>query len=779
MAAKDDSSTQLGKRPAVADVEALEPDHVLARSGLHQYLDVVGLNPSHHSLRGSYPQGVHSLSLKGTCIHRIKYDPHVIGARDLFNYNFDVPIQLAPQEIDATNLAAKGRLRCMSMKTALSIMLTIPVLLLAWAPLNLSPLLSGSIQLAFATLIQVLIASPFYPSAYSSLVQLHMADVNVLIVLSTTAAYVYSLAAFAYEVTREPLETGMFFQTSAMLTTIVMIGRLLGDYAYQRAVESVSVESMQVQTAIVVDTKTSREELVDIRLLQYGDVIKALPDTRIPTDGIVMSGVSEVDESMITGEARLVEKRLGSVAVGGTLNHSGILHILLSRLPSENTVSQIASMVDEARFFKPKSQLIADRVAAWFVPVIVLITLFTFVVWVIIGKARHQQTQMAVVTALTYAIATLVVSCPCAIGLAVPMVLVIACGIAAKHGIVIKSSRVVETARNIDHFVFDKTGTLTHGELCVLDEFYSSPTSEATKSLIASLTRTTNHPVPVAVTRHLEKEVLAHLAIGEVKSLPGNGIQALCNGRLVRAGNSRWLGLEEHTTVRRFLENGLTVFCVTEADELVAVYGLHDTTREETFPAIAELKRRGIEISLVSGDDDRAVAAVAVELGISLKNVQARASPADKQEYVKSLLASRKHGGRMPTVLFCGDGTNDAVALTQASIGVHMSSGTELARSAADVVLTTANLCGLLTLIDLSRASMRRVVLNFVWSFLYNVLAVLLAAGAFTSIGFRLEPQYAAIGELVSIIPVILVAFQMKWSTKWRVIAPHYSQKQT
>ena len=702
---------------------------------------------------------------------RIHYDARVVGPRDLVERGTKAQVTLAAVDSSSPFVAQRRALRRMWTKTLLSIILTIPVLTLAWLPHSSSIVLKASISLFFASLLQILVVTSFYPNAYIAVFRNHVADVDVLITLSTSIAYIFSVVAFVYQVIGEPLETGMFFQTSALLTTIVLVGRLIGDYSHQKAIETVSVRSLQSQTAILV-TNNNRERVIDTRLLQYGDTIKILADSHIPTDGIVSSGASEVDESLLTGEANLVLKTPGSKVIAGSINHQGVLFVSLSRLPGENTISQIAEMTEQALASQPKCREMADRVAAWFVPIIVLLSVATFAIWVAIGRIVAQEDwSHTLVAALTYAIAVLVVSCPCAIGLAVPMVVVIATGVAAKHGIILKSGRTLEVARNVDHVVFDKTGTLTEGTPAVVCFEYLHISPNLAQCLLLGLLLSSKHPISKAIAENLKHANVEPETIDNVTVSAGNGVLGKWHSQTLCGGNARWLGIEDHVLVKHAAMGGRTVFGMALDDELVAIIALEDRLRKEAFEVVAELKQRGIEMSLVSGDGSEPVGDVAEKLGMPPNNVRWRAAPVDKQNHIHSLLAKPTLSGGIPHVLFCGDGTNDSVALVQATVGVYMSGGTDIAKGAADVVLASPNLGSLLLLMDLSRAAFRRIVLNFVWSFLYNVFAILLAAGAFKKAGFRLEPHYAAIGELVSIVPVILVAFHLKLK-RWKTSFP-------
>jgi len=749
-----------------------------------QELDVVVAGDTRCFVQQKYPDGVSDMIPLGHHTVRITYDPRIVGARDLLEKRFDTALQLASPQPHPGLAAGNKHVRKTAYMTLLSGVLTIPVLVLAWAPLSPQhDILYGSFSLAFATVIQTVVAGPFYSSAFRSLIFTRVIEMDLLIVLSTTTAYIFSIVSFVYKVQSRPLSTGSFFETSTLLVTLIMLGRLVSAFARQKAVESISIRSLQVATALIVNPASKIEETIDARLLQYGDILKAAPDSRIATDGTIISGSSEVDESMVTGEARPVEKYPGSSVIAGSINGPGTLLVRLTHLPGNNTISDIASMVDEAKFSKPKSQELADRVAGYFVPVIVVLTIITLSIWTAVGiVVRHQVAATAVVQAITYAVSVLIVSCPCAVGLAVPMVVVIAGGVASQHGIIFKSASTIETARKVTHVVFDKTGTLTQGQLSVVAETYISESKTLTASTLLGLVSNIKHPVSVAIAKHLSSEGVNPIPIEDVTSVTGKGIEGTLNGTSIRAGNSRWLDVDSHPLILPLLARNLTVLCVSRDGALLAAYGLEDTLRPDAHTVIAELTRRSIAISLVSGDDAGPVHAVATALGIPPTNVLARCSPAQKQAYVTSLLAAPSHATKNkvktnnPTVLFLGDGTNDAPALAAASIGVHIPPNTSiptnptanpttptstLAHTAADVVLLRPSLTSILTLIDLSRAAYRRIVWNFVWAGVYNIFAILLAAGAFVHV--RVEPRWAGVGEIVSVVPVVGVAVGLRW----------------
>lgn len=723
------------------------------------YLDLIVPGELSKFTSQTWPEGVIDMALVDKQTVRVFFDPKIVGTRDLTEKFWGLPIELASPRGDPTLETGNRHVRHIGYLTLLSAALTIPVLVMAWAPLPEREVAYSSASFALATVVQVVIAGPFYPKALKALVFSWVVEMDLLIVLSTSAAYIFSVVSFGYLIKGRPLSTGQFFETSTLLVTLIMVGRWAAALARQRAVESISIRSLQASTAILVDKEFATEREIDIRLLQYGDTFKVLPEARIPTDGTVITGSSEVDESMLTGESKLVEKYPKSVVIAGSINGSGVMTVRLNRLPSDNTINAIAAMVDEAKLSKPKLQDLADRVASYFVAIVVTLTIITFVIWVAVGMTiRAHDGSEATIQAITYAITVLIVSCPCAIGLAVPMVIVIASGVAAERGIIFKSADAIEVAHKTSHVVFDKTGTLTRGKLSVVA---TDCIDEDKLPLLLGLVEHSRHPVSVAVAAHLRSTGIMTSTVIEPKSLPGRGVEATSGGQRLRAGNSHWLGVSGHELVRSILSEGYTTFCFTIDNILISVFRLRDELRSDAARTVEALQQRGILVHMVSGDDDGAVQTLSSQLGILHDNVRSRSSPADKRDYVQMLLGTSTDR-KKPVVVFCGDGTNDAVALAQATIGVHMNEGTDVAQSAADVVLMRPSLDGILAMMDTSRKSVNRIKFNFAWSLVYNTFAVLLAAGAF--VNARIPPEFAGLGELVSVLPVIAAAVLLRWS---------------
>ncbi|KAF3040456.1 hypothetical protein E8E12_002620 [Didymella heteroderae] len=712
------------------------------------------------------------------CVH---YDARVIGAREVFEfYRIGYSdIMLAPPPAHASlELGAKQSTRALFWLLP-ALVFTVPILVFAWAPVDHERFEYAHASITLASLVQIIAWIEFLPSALRSLWYSRILDMDLLITLSTTTAYVFSVVLYAFRFIGKPLDTNSFFETSTLLVTLILFGRVINEYARYRAAKAVSFRSLQIERALLIPTSHECSpdpptHDIDARLLQYGDKFRVHPHTRIVTDGIVYYGGSEVDESMLTGESMPVAKGVQSEVYAGTMNGNGTLLVTLKSLPHENTVHKIATMVEGAELTQPKIQALADRIVGWFVPVIAAIGSLVFFIWLLIDRFHNKSDWSdAVVRAITYAIATLIVSCPCAIGLAVPMVVLIAGGVAARYGIIFRDPQKLEIARGVTDVIFDKTGTLTTGFFSVSSaEYYGNLDPALVKRILLGLLRDNKHPVSLGVHHLLTKETrvnddseLAPIEVRSITSTPGCGISGLTTSRdwEVRAGNPEWLNFPVE-------ESNSSYLVVTIQGSLAAVFKLHDSPKPAAAKVIHALKQRHVTVHMISGDSQGAVDAVAHALDIPKRYTKSRCKPDGKRQYIQDL-QDRQWRKKNRIVMFVGDGTNDSVAIKQADVGVHVTSphaGGEVAKRAADVVLLTDRLGDVLVALDVSKAAYRRIIANFVWCAVYNVGAVLLAAGAFAGVKkggqeVKIPPQWAGLGELVSVLPVVIIAFQMRW----------------
>ncbi|CVL08750.1 related to PCA1-P-type ATPase, controls intracellular cadmium level by enhancing cadmium efflux [Fusarium mangiferae] len=723
--------------------------------GGNYYLDVLATTSQSKELIDNPPQGVTDVQSLDKKTVRLSYEPTTIGARDLLESIKDRCNGLAEPRGDPQLENSRRRLWDQLTKTLLAAALTIPVAVVSWSENLVDKKTEGIVSLILGTLVQCIAIPEFYRPAISAVWYSRTVEMDMLVVISITAAYVYSVVAFSFEMAGKPLEEGQFFETSTMLITLILVGRLIAAFARVQAVSAVSLRSKQNNIAVLVDKEGDRD--IDARILQYGDIFKVLPHSRVPTDGIVLSGKTEVDESMLTGETLPIVKQKGSDLIAGTVNGDGTVTVQLTRLPGKNTVTDIAQLVEEAAKSRPEIQDLANKVAGWFVPAMATVAILVLVIWVACGmEVLDYDAGKSVGNAITYAVATLAVACPCALGLAVPMVLVVAGGIAARGGVIIKSADTTEGARKTTDVVFDKTGTITEAELAVTEQVSLNGDMASNLALAKALVSGGKHPVSTAVEKHLEgQSIKAIPEVVNVQVVPGAGVEADYLDSTLRAGNARWTGADKLDDVSRLQHGGLTTLVITRDSVPLIVFGLSAQIRPEALRVISELNSRNINVHLVSGDQIKAVQAVAASVGIPAENVVGERTPPEKRDYVASLM---EHGKR---VLFCGDGTNDAIAVAQANVGAQMGGGltsSDVTQGAADVVLLNG-LEGIPFLLDISKVSFQRMYFNFVWSAVYNILAITMASGAWVE--FRIPPRYAGLGEMVSVMPVILAANSM------------------
>jgi Cu+-exporting ATPase len=574
--------------------------------------------------------------------------------------------------------------------------------------------------LLLATPVQFWSGWRFYRGAWAALKH-GQANMNTLVVMGTSAAYLYSAVATLAPGLFAAGRADVYFDTSALIITLILLGRLLEARAKGRTNEAIKkLAGLQAKTARVV---RGGEELdVPVESVEIGDIVVVRPGEKIPVDGCVVSGESAVDESMITGESIPVMKREDDEVIGATMNTSGSFRFEATKVGEDTALYQIMRMVEEAQGSKAPIQRLADRISAVFVPAVIGVAAVTFVVWLLLGPAP------ALTFALLNTVAVLIIACPCAMGLATPTSIMVGTGKGAESGILIRGGEALEDAHKLDTVVLDKTGTLTRGRPELTDMIIGDGIrKEELLRLVASAERGSEHPLGEALVRGARHRGLPLAEADTFEAISGGGIRARVEGRKVLVGSRRFLselGVREDGLASKGEElarEGKTPIFVAVDGEPVGIVGIADVVRYEAREAVGRLHGMGLEVAMLTGDNRRAAEAIARELGVDC--VAAEVRPEDKADEVKRLQSEGKIVGMV------GDGINDAPALAQADVGIAIGTGTDVAMEAADLTLISGDVRGVARAIKLSKATVRNIKQNLFWAFAYNVALIPVAAG--------------------------------------------------
>lgn len=606
--------------------------------------------------------------------------------------------------------------------------------------------------LALATPVQFWAGWRFYKGAWGA-IKHGQANMNTLVVVGTSAAYLYSLVATVAPQLFAGGRADVYFDTSALIITLILLGRLLEARAKGRTNEAIKkLAGLQAKTARVV--RNGEEVDVPVDDVAIGDVVVVRPGEKVPVDGKVVSGESAVDEAMITGEPIPVSKGVGDEVIGATINKSGSFRMEATKVGKDTALAQIIRMVEEAQGTKAPIQRLADRVSGVFVPIVVVIATITFFIWWMIGPAP------AFTFALLNFVAVLIIACPCAMGLATPTSIMVGTGKGAEMGILIKGGETLEGAHKLTTVVLDKTGTLTRGKPRLTDVATVNGLSEdELLHLVASAERGSEHPLGEALVEGAKKRGVALTDAGQFEAVAGRGIKALVDGREVLAGNYALMEQED------VAENGLlplsedlsasgkTPMFVAVDGEPAGLVAVADTIKDESREAVERLHGMGLRVAMLTGDNHRAANAIARELGID--STFAEVLPEEKIDQVRKLQAEGE------VVAMVGDGINDAPALAQADVGIAIGTGTDVAMEAADLTLISGDVRGVARAIKLSKATVRNVKQNLFWAFAYNVALIPVAAGIlypFFSGGTVPQVLQPALGEYGFLNPVLAAA---------------------
>ena len=591
------------------------------------------------------------------------------------------------------------------------------------------------------TPIMLVAGGPYIQSAWASFKK-HNANMDTLVALGTLVAYLYSLVA---------LFAGLpvYFESAGFILFFVLLGAVFEEKMRKNTSQAVEkLLDLQAKTAEVL--RDDRYVQVPLEQVKVGDLIRVRPGEKIAVDGVVVEGVSSIDESMVTGESLPVDKTVGDTVIGSTINNSGTLVFRAEKVGSETVLAQIVDFVKKAQTSRAPIQDLTDKISGIFVPAVVILAILTFWIWFVLLEASF-------VSSLLYGVAVLIIACPCALGLATPTALMVGTGRSAKMGVLLKNGTVLQEIQKVQTLVFDKTGTLTEGKPVVTDIIGDET---EVLGLAASLEEASQHPLAQSIVKRATEAGLELQPVENFQALHGKGVSGQINGNQVLLGNAKMLdGMNISSTYQEKLEElekeAKTVVYLAVDNEIKGLLALQDIPKENAKLAISQLKKRGLKTVMLTGDNAGVARAIADQIGI--EEVIAGVLPEEKAHEIHKLQSAGK-------VAFVGDGINDAPALSVADVGIAMGAGTDIAIESADLVLTTNNLLGVVRALDMSKKTFNRILLNLFWAFIYNVAGIPIAAGVFSGIGLVLNPELAGLAMAFSSVSVLTSSLMLNFS---------------
>lgn len=585
----------------------------------------------------------------------------------------------------------------------------------------------------------------FFKSFFAGVTHLSF-DMNSLVAIGTGSAFGFStLVALFPEIF--PKTEHVYFETASVIITLILMGKLLEYNAKRKTNDSIkSLLKLKPKTTRILVNNSEKE--IDIAELKVGDTVIIKPGDKLPADGIIKWGHSSIDESMITGESLPVEKQKDSKVIGGTINVSGAFHYTVKVIGDNSVLGQIIKLVEQAQASKPPIQKMVDKVSSVFVPTVIILAIITFIYWFIFGSEH------SLASAMINFVSVLIIACPCALGLATPTAIMVASGLGASNGILIRDGESLEIAQKIDTVVFDKTGTLTFGNPTVAKIISNEFKEEEILRITASLESVSEHPLAGAVIDEAVRQNLDYQKPENFKNYPGRGISAEINHQIYFAGNLRLMNEHSISTVdminyyEEFADSGISTICVANESRVIGLIGIEDKLRENSKNAIEVLGRANIKTVMLSGDNDKTASLIADKLGIL--NYRSEILPHEKAEVIKELQNNKEF------VAMVGDGINDSPALAQADLGIAIGTGTDTAIETAQITLVTGNLLAITKIINISKKTINTIKQNLFWAFIYNIIGIPLAAAGL------LNPMIGALAMSLSSVSVISNSLRLK-----------------
>lgn len=577
-------------------------------------------------------------------------------------------------------------------------------------------------------------------------------NMDTLVGIGVITSFLYSLYNMYLALTSDTsLIMNLYFESSATVIYFVKLGRYIDGISKDKTKEAIQKLVTITPNKAVIKVNNELKE-VTLDEIKKGDIVVSKAGEKVAVDGEIVSGKTHLDESFITGESKPVSKNVGDTVIAGSLNYDGYIEYRAVRIGKESTVSEIVKLVVEATSTKAPIAKTADKVASYFVPSVIIIAVLTFIIYLLLGDSLEQ----ALVTFVT----VLVVACPCSLGLATPLAIIVSEGVCATNGILIKKSEILENASKIDTVVFDKTGTLTYGKLQISEVInYSAIDKNKVLQLAGSVESKSTHPIANAFTNYMKENNIKTLDVNDFENVSGYGLVGSVDGKEIVLGNSKIL--KKYKISNKYLDDekkltslGNSVIYVVEDKKVLALVGVNDVIRSETVSVIRALNDMKIDTIMLTGDNKETATTIAKE--IQIKNVISNVLPKEKRDVIKKLRDNNKF------VMMCGDGINDSPALASSNIGVSVNSGTEIAMDSSDVILTNNDLKSIVKLIEVSKKTIRNIKQNLFWAFFYNVLMIPVAIGILKPFGISINPMLASIAMVLSSLTVVLNTLRLK-----------------